>query len=304
MNRSPLYYPLNRGGDLEAGGAADLQTDIMRFMAILSLCLVAVFALVQSIPLQPTTVETSTAPSPETAPIEAIKGPLEAPVVPPPEPQPRERSAAPLAPPPKPAWREPVEARIALPPKPRSREAAESAVAPPPGPGPRERLDAPIAPPPAPPSRELAATPGKETPPPTPEAPVAQRAAAAAAAPVENGFTLRFESDAALTRLVARNEVGLYAISPGRSLRMSVNRGAYAFWPASVPNQYHEMEPGTVPAAVAAALRRSGALDPEPGVQWGVTLPAGMRRQLDTYLAGHSSGALVIEASGNLRLEP
>ena len=38
---------------MDAGGAADLQTDVMRFMAILSLCLVAIFALVQSIPLTP-----------------------------------------------------------------------------------------------------------------------------------------------------------------------------------------------------------------------------------------------------------
>ena len=53
MNRSPLFYPLNRGADADAGGAADLQTDVMRFMAILSLCLVAIFALVQSIPLAP-----------------------------------------------------------------------------------------------------------------------------------------------------------------------------------------------------------------------------------------------------------
>src|SRR5210317_40208 len=53
MTRSPLAYPLNRSADLDAGGAADLQTDIMRFMAILSLCLVAIFALVQSIPLTP-----------------------------------------------------------------------------------------------------------------------------------------------------------------------------------------------------------------------------------------------------------
>ena len=53
MTRSPLAYPLNRSADLDVGGAADLQTDIMRFMAILSLCLVAIFALVQSIPLTP-----------------------------------------------------------------------------------------------------------------------------------------------------------------------------------------------------------------------------------------------------------
>ncbi len=53
MSRSPLSYPLNRAADTDVGGAADLQTDVMRFMAILSLCLVAIFALVQSIPLTP-----------------------------------------------------------------------------------------------------------------------------------------------------------------------------------------------------------------------------------------------------------
>ena len=52
MNRSPLFYPLNRGLDADAGGTADLQTDVMRFMAIISMCLVAIFALVQSIPVE------------------------------------------------------------------------------------------------------------------------------------------------------------------------------------------------------------------------------------------------------------
>lgn len=36
----------------EAGGMEDLQTDVMRFMAILAFCLMAVFALVQSLPTQ------------------------------------------------------------------------------------------------------------------------------------------------------------------------------------------------------------------------------------------------------------
>ncbi|MEJ2273925.1 MAG: hypothetical protein P8Y01_05050 [Woeseiaceae bacterium] len=53
MSRSPLAYPLVRNADQEIGGAADLQTDVMRFMAILALCLVAIFALVQAIPLAP-----------------------------------------------------------------------------------------------------------------------------------------------------------------------------------------------------------------------------------------------------------
>ena len=71
MTRSPLFYPMHRG-DTDAGGAADLQTDIMRFMAILALCLVAIFALVQSIPLVPepqTQPQAAAAPPPPPAPV-------------------------------------------------------------------------------------------------------------------------------------------------------------------------------------------------------------------------------------------
>ena len=67
MTRSPLSYPLNRGMDMDAGGAADLQTDVMRFMAILSLCLVAIFALVQSIPLAPSPPQSPERPAGRTA---------------------------------------------------------------------------------------------------------------------------------------------------------------------------------------------------------------------------------------------
>jgi len=88
MTRSPLFYPLNRGMDADAGGVADLQTDVMRFMAILSLCLVAIFALVQSIPLAPTN-ET-------TPPVEQVADPPQAalPVAPPPKPAPEPKVLA------------------------------------------------------------------------------------------------------------------------------------------------------------------------------------------------------------------
>jgi hypothetical protein len=123
------------------------------------------------------------------------------------------------------------------------------------------------------------------------------------APPIREGFTLRFATDLALTRLVARNEVGLYAITPDRSLRMSVNRGQISFWNASAPNQFHEMDTATVPDEVVAALRRAGALRSTDAVQWGVTLPATMRRQLNQHLAEHSGGELIIDPDGTLRLE-
>ena len=121
--------------------------------------------------------------------------------------------------------------------------------------------------------------------------------------PARDGFTLRFESDSALTRLTARNEVGLYAITAQQALRMNVNRARITFWRASVPNQFHEMKSGTVPQDVITALRRAGVYDAESKITWGVTLPATMSRQLNTILKEHSGGALIIGADGGLRLE-
>jgi hypothetical protein len=207
---------LTRIADGESGGVADLQTDVMRFMAILAICLVAIFALVQSIPLD--------AQPPDVQPAEAI---------------------------PEPAPQMPVE-----------------------------------------PVHESPPAPIEEPAPSTESQPVTER----------QGFTLQFESDLALTRLTARNEVALYAIGQQQSLRLSVNRGRLSFWPASTPNQFFEMDADTVPADVLAALR-TRLPDAEADIQWGVTLPNRMQQQLNEFLSTESGGALFIGADGTLRLE-
>ena len=257
MTRSPLSYPLNRGADFEAGGAADLQTDVMRFMAILSLCLVAIFALVQSIPLAPQAPipEPVSDPSPDPTPLpvpEPIAAPT--PVSKPERPVPREPEPQPIRLPPSPAYEAP--------------------------PSPKQAEPIPLA---------------------SPVAPVPEPAPAPAAQPpAEEGFTLRFESDLALRRLVARNEIGLYAIQPDKALRMNVNRGAMSFWPASLPGQFHEMDASTVPDDVVTALGRAGA---SGSTKWGVTLPTRLSRELNRYLNEYSGGALIIDGGGTMRLE-
>ncbi len=237
MTRSPYWYAMHRGADAEGGGVADLQTDVMRFMAILAICLVVIFALVQSIPLRPSqpVPDTATEPAAEPTP-EPTPEPAAEPI---PEPAPVP-APAPLPAPPPDAVEQPVPA---------------PAIAPPP---------------PAPPAQE--------------------------------GFTLRFESDRALTRLVARGVVGLYAIGHQQTLRLNVNESRLSFWEASTPNQFHEMDRGTVPADVVRSLLRVAAVD-VTSVKWGVTLPADMLRDLDGYLDSATGGALVIGANGDLRLE-
>jgi hypothetical protein len=226
-------------GDTDAGGAADLQTDIMRFMAILALCLVAIFALVQSIPLVPE----ARSQSPASAAPPPVARDVEAEPVPEPHPVPEPKSV------PTPVAEQSPPARPA---------ATPAAVA-------RQPATPPIEP------------------------------------PRDEGFTLRFESDLALTRLVAAGKVGLYAIADGRARRMTVRDSRISFWDASAPNRYHEMEAGTVPRPVVDALSRSGVNTATVG--WGVTLPGTLQQQLDSLVRSNSGGALVIGGDGELRLE-
>ena len=262
MSRSPLAYPLTRGIDGDSGGAADLQTDVMRFMAILSLCLVAIFALVQSLPIEaqsPTeskTVESPPPPAKETAPTEELQ-------------MVRQATRTPVEP-------EPVASITLTRPKWVSTYLA-----------PKETTAAPEKPA-APPPRVVATADPEPLPEPAPQ-------------PADKVFTLRFESDSALTRLVATGEIAFFAISSGRAHRMTVSNSRISFWDASTPNTFHEMEASTVPRPVVDALVRTGA--DAANVEWGVTLPGKLSAQLNSLMQKHSGGALVIRADGNLNLE-
>lgn len=219
MSRSPLAYPLRRAADTDVGGAADLQTDVMRFMAILALCLVAIFALVQSIPLVP-------APDP----VEQRAEPQARATVTPVQEAPR-----PQAPTPAPA----VEVR----PKPVEQQAVvltRPAWVPRYTPQQQVADDTPVE---LPPADDMQPATVDQSLPTVPEA---------------EGFTLRFASDAALMRAVAAHKVGVYALEPGRARRMAVSESRISFWEASMPNSFHEMEPETVPGAVVTALTRTG----------------------------------------------
>ena len=249
--RSPLAYPLNRSADMDGGGAADLQTDIMRFMAILSLCLVAIFALVQSIPLTPT----PPAPTPQIVEPAAIPPaePIEAPAPP-------VRTVQTDTAPTKTA--EPEQITLTRPKWVPKTVAAKTAPAP-------------------------AASPVLQPPP--------------VKIPEPIGFTLRFESDAALMRAIAAGQVRLYAISGSRAQRMAVSDSRISFWDASTPNTFHEMEAATVPPAVIDAHKRSGAAS--EAVNWGVTLPGKLKSQLDALMQAHTGGSLIISADANIHWE-
>lgn len=284
MSRSPLAYPLTRGIDGESGGAADLQTDIMRFMAILSLCLMAIFALVQSIPLSP--IEPVEIPVPIQTATQDESNHVAANV------------SAPEPPAKKASVRETVEANTDAVTTETETDRTNVVLK-------RPKWVSNFQPTQVEPTSAPSASKQREN----IDAARVKFASESASDPQtsdktssdEYGFTLRFESDIALTRLVAAGQVGFYAIDAGRARRMSVSDSRISFWDASTPGSFHEMEATTVPKSVIDALSRTGV---ETGsVDWGVTLPGKLRAELDTLMRQHDGGALVIRMDGKLNLE-
>jgi len=272
MSRRGASYPLLRNLDAEAGGAQDLQTDIMRFMAILALCLMAIFALVQSLPAMP----------PQTAP------PVVAETAPPPVEEPvTEEPVAEDPPPNEPAPVRPVQLARSEPTRAADATPPASSAKPPERPVVLTR-------PTHKPLRARAEP--RPTPPPLPvEAPAPSPPPAA---PQDEGFTLRFESDLALSRLVATGQIGFFALRDGTARRMSVSQSRSSFWAAPTPSSFHEMDAATVPDGVRSALARSGWR--EPDVAWGVTLPPRMSSELTRLMHEYEGGALVIAKDGTL----
>ena len=302
------------------GGRADddagmqaLETDVMRFMAILAFCLLAVFALVQSVPWSPE------APTVESPP--AAAGPLAAP----------ERQS--LAAAPKqtvasvPAAVAPRPVEVVKPGTPRTFTPARQMQKDPPAPVPDEPEVVQTALPRRPGAETANGTVQGTSPVHTSDemesetgdhvAPVQEAPVGPAAQPVpgpeknsslpgsadqQNGFTLRFATDEAMFGLIESGAVSLYALGESTAWRLAASGGRYSFHAAAPPQQIYEMTPATVPADLLRALRRRANVAVD-SVNWGVVLPATTRAAIAAAMRDADGGQLSIQTDGRVRLE-
>lgn len=260
----------------------ELQADVMRFVAILALCLVAISSLVESAtgtPPAPPSGSVSVMPEPDDP--AATPAPVTDAVVEQPKSIETDSSpvAAPVSPTPPPSTAVPVADAGAA--TPLTTVTVTPTV-------PVVRSPSPLRQAPAAPERKIA-----ERPEPVPQ-PVSPTR------PDRRGFTLRFESDAALLRLVSRGEASVFIFDGPRALRLGFGPDGAQFTVATTPRSFHAIAPETVPAVLRDTLRKQG-LDASP--VWGVTLPEQSRRSLAKLLREHEHGTLTIDSRGRVRLE-
>ena len=119
----------------------------------------------------------------------------------------------------------------------------------------------------------------------------------------KRGFTLRFASAEALDRLVTAGRVSLYAMAGKQAWRLSLAAGGPRLAPDAFPSWYHEMSPSTVPPAYLHTVAISVDQSARSSVIWGVQLPAATKRGIASLTRGLKGGALVIGADGRVTLE-
>ena len=122
-------------------------------------------------------------------------------------------------------------------------------------------------------------------------------------APEKQGFTLRFESDAALDRLVAAGSVSLYAMADKQAWRLSMAAGRSAAAQATFPRWFHEMSTATVPAHYIRSLENTAPGPWQSTVVWGVQLPAAAKQAIASLTRQRQGGALLIRGDGQVILE-
>ncbi len=120
-------------------------------------------------------------------------------------------------------------------------------------------------------------------------------------APAQKGFTLRFASDEALEKLISDGKVNFYAIAGKNAWRLKLSGGKPAYITAEFPRQIYEMETPTVPLDYAAVFQRQIAVFGRRTLTWGVTLPGRTADAIHQLVNGREGGDLIITADGEVR---
>jgi hypothetical protein len=120
--------------------------------------------------------------------------------------------------------------------------------------------------------------------------------------PERQGFTLRFVSDAALDALVAAGSVTLYALADRQAWRLSLDAGRTVAAREPSPGWFHEMSSITVPEHYIRGLANAPDTPGVSGIVWGVQLPAATREAIASLTRGRQGGELVIRADGQVAL--
>jgi len=121
----------------------------------------------------------------------------------------------------------------------------------------------------------------------------------------KEGFTLGFVSNDTLMQLLNHGQqVELFILSGKKSWKLEIKpSGDLVFFPSSSPKKIYEMDRRTVPEKIIRASRRAVAAFGKGSVTYGVVLTPDITNQFGKLMNGKKGGDLVIYEKGKVVLE-
>ena len=120
---------------------------------------------------------------------------------------------------------------------------------------------------------------------------------------VRQGFSLRFASDAALQKLIDSGKVNFYAFAGKKAWQLHLRDGQPVYSSTRFPSQIYEMQTLTVPTDYTGVFHRQVAAFGRTTVTWGVTLPSPTTSSINRLIKSRPGGNLVITADGEVVLK-
>ena len=120
--------------------------------------------------------------------------------------------------------------------------------------------------------------------------------------PAKDGYILRFASDTALQTLISAGQVIFYAVAGKKTWQLRLIDGRPEYISAENPPQIYEMKTATVPIDYALAYEQQVAASGRSAMTWGVTLPAQTTASINRLIKGKKGGDLVIMPDGEVIL--
>lgn len=114
----------------------------------------------------------------------------------------------------------------------------------------------------------------------------------------EKGLSLRFSSDQALMSLIQKNTIKFYVVKNKQYFRVLANGKVKV---ESINAQFYQMSAYTVPMSFKNRIKQHFTLT--RSAKFGVTLPSNIEQQLYQFVNKHKSGELIIDANGKVSFQ-
>lgn len=137
---------------------------------------------------------------------------------------------------------------------------------------------------------------------PRPPVPDKSPLAPLATQPARKGFTLRFASDSALETLIFRQKVHFFVLAGKKAWQLKMAHGRPVYVAVQNPSKIYEMEKATVPENFVTGFSRQVAAFGRGKITWGVTLPEQTAVAINRLIKDREGGDLVIMPDGEVKL--